>query len=680
MRLRGLTRSLLAVLITVLAVFAPTLLMAPSADAEPPFRISGHVTDRAKVLKNPAKVRAAIDQLYDKQKVRLWVVYVDDFDGTDPVTWANKTIKTSGLGDRDALLAVATQERSYAFQVASEVKNVSDSEIENLRTDTIEPALRTSDWDGAAINTARGLETAAASSSSLPWKAILGALAFGAVVVGAFMLYSWFRTRSRRRAEVEAAKGIDPTNPEALAAQSVDALDGLSKSLVVNVDNAVRTSEAELTLAVEEFGTDQTAPFQQAVDSAKKVLAQAFSVRKQLDDAVPETPMEQRRLLIEVITTAACADRTLDDQSSAFDALRDLVINAPTKLDTLTQQVVAVTARIPESERVLAQLRTQFDAAALASIADNITEATERAQFADSRIAHGRELAARPMEGQQMNLVDAVRGAESALAQATALLDAVDNAANNIRRATDALPASIADTKSGIAQAEELQKQGPVPGGQSLAELTKAHDAAAAAVAEAERVGATDPLTAFTHLAKADAELDKLLATVREEKEAAERRIRALDQAIATARQKLSSANQYIGLHRGAVGSTARGYIAEAERSIASAEASRAPDPSNAILWANRAVDLATRAEGSAIQEVRSARAYYSDGYGNSGGYSVAGDVAGNVAGAVIGGILRGMLSGGSGHHSSWSGSGSSSYGGSSRSSGSSFRGGGGRF
>lgn len=84
------------------------------------------------------------------------------------------------------------------------------------------------------------------------------------------MLFSWFRTRSRRRAEIEAAKGIDPSDAEALAKQPVTALDGLSKSIVVNVDNAVRTSEAELALAVEEFGTESTAPFQQAVDSAKR--------------------------------------------------------------------------------------------------------------------------------------------------------------------------------------------------------------------------------------------------------------------------------------------------------------------------------------------------------------------------------------------------------------------------
>ncbi|SHT67590.1 Putative transcriptional regulator, GntR family [Mycobacteroides abscessus subsp. abscessus] len=196
--------------------------------------------------------------------------------------------------------------------------------------------------------------------------------------------------------------------------------------------------------------------------------------------------------------------------------------------------------------------------------------------------------------------------------------------------------------------------------------------------ADAERIGATDPLTAFTHLAAADAQLDKLLATAQEERAAAERRARVLDQALVTARQRLDAVNQYIGLHRGAVGARTRWNLDEAQRRLAAAEQSRASNPSDAILFANGAAELATQAQYSAQQEVQSAQRYYSNGYG--GGYSVAGDVAGNVAGAVIGGILRGMLSGGSGHHSSWSGSGSSSYGGSSRSSGSSFRGGGGRF
>lgn len=46
----------------------------------------------------------------------------------------------------------------------------------------------------------------------------------------------------------------------------IEALDELSRSIVVDVDNAVRTSANELVLAVEEFGEPQTEQFAAAVD------------------------------------------------------------------------------------------------------------------------------------------------------------------------------------------------------------------------------------------------------------------------------------------------------------------------------------------------------------------------------------------------------------------------------
>ena len=105
------------------------------------------------------------------------------------------------------------------------------------------------------------------------------------------VLWLWTRRRRRKRREAEfaAARRVDPADPNALASVHIDALDDLSKSIVVDVDNAVRTSDNELALAVEEFGDKETAPFSQAVVNAKTTLAQAFNVRQILDDAVPET-------------------------------------------------------------------------------------------------------------------------------------------------------------------------------------------------------------------------------------------------------------------------------------------------------------------------------------------------------------------------------------------------------
>ena len=296
----------------------------------------------------------------------------------------------------------------------------------------------------------------------MSWFGLLVVLAI--IVVAVLLLWLWMRRRRRKRREAEfaAAKRVDPTDPNALAAVPIDALDDLSKAIVVDVDNAVRTSDNELALAVEEFGTAQTEPFSRAVTNARTTLAQAFNVRQILDDAVPETPQQRRDLLTRVVVAAAKADRELDAQSEAFEKLRDLVINAPTRLDALTQQMVDLTARIGPSEQALAALHSQFDAAALASVADNVETAKQRLAFADQNITNARSLVQRPA-GQQMGLVDAIRAAESALGQARSLLDAVDSAATDINRAVATLPSAIADIQNGINQASGQLQQPNTP-------------------------------------------------------------------------------------------------------------------------------------------------------------------------------------------------------------------------
>ena len=196
--------------------------------------------------------------------------------------------------------------------------------------------------------------------------------------------------------------------------------------------------------------------FTQAVTNAKAALSQAFTVRQQLDDTTPETPAQRRDLLTQVIVSAASADRELESQTEAFEQLRDLVINAPTRLDALTQQYVELTARIAPAEQRLAELHNEFGAAALTSVSGNVTTAKERLAFADRNISTARELAARAVSGQQSGLVDAVRAAESALGQARALLDAVDNAASDIQHAIDRLPSAMTEIHNDITRANEL--------------------------------------------------------------------------------------------------------------------------------------------------------------------------------------------------------------------------------
>ena len=656
----------------VLAGLAAAVLVAPRAVADPPLRLPGYVTDKAGVLTQGQRVQVdtAVNDLYNSRRIRLWVVYVDDFSGQDPGSWAQTTYRTSNLGAYDAILAVATVDRAYAFEVPTTVKNVSQSQVDNLRRNEVEPALRRGDWSGAAVAAANGLNTSGSTGAKVPLSTVLVAIGVVVFLLAGLLLVMQWRRRRRRAAELAAAQRVDATDPDALASLSVDALDDLSKTKVVDVDNAVRTSDNELALAVEEFGTDRTQPFTRAVSNAKAALVQAFTVRQQLDDAIPETPAQRRDLLTRVIVSAAQADRELDAQTAAFRELRDLVLNAPTKLDTLTQQLVDLTARMAPSQQKLASLHNEFESTALASVSGNVRAAQERVTFADQTITRARELAARPVAGEQAELVDDVRAVESALGQARALLDAVDSAESDIKRAAGMLPSAIADIQNGIAQADAQLHQGNVG---KAAELTAARTAASKAVDTAQASGSADPLGAFTQLTKADAELDRLLAEVAQERAAAERLARTFDQALFTAQSRVRAVSDYIDTRRGSIGPEARTRLAEAVRQLEGAEASRSTDLNQAIAYANGASMLAAQAQSLANADLQAAQRAYTGRYG-SGNSNMGAMIGGIIVGDILGGALRGGMGGGTG--GGWS---STSFGGSSGSGGG-FMGGGGRF
>ena len=665
---------LLSLLATIL--LAVTLL-APSAAAESPFRLPDYVTDNAGVLsdRQQAEVQKAVDQLYSERHVRLWVVFVESFTPQGAVGWAQQARTISDLGNEDAILAVATGQRSYAFLVPSAAAGGSSTKVDDIRRDRIEPALRSQDWAGAATAAATGLANLGKSGgkggglSLLPMLAIVG---IGLLAIAALMFWNRRRRAKRHEADVVAAKNVDPTDPAALASVPIGALDDLSKSIVVEVDNAVRTSANELVLAVEEFGESQTAPFAAAVDSARTTLKQAFAVRQKLDDDVPEPLPERRDLLTRVVVSAAKANRELETQTTAFHQMRDLVFNAPERLDTLTQQLVTVTARLEPSDQKLTQLRTEFDEAALASVARNVNAARERVEFADKSITRGRELAAKPVAGEVDELVDCVRGAESSLQQANTMLDAVDSAASDIRKAVSTLPTAIEDIQRGINQASEQLAQG---GLEKATELSAARDAAVRAVASAQGTGATDPLGAFTLLTQADADLDRLLAGVAEERDATERLNKSYEQALFTAQSRVRSVSDYIDTRRGSVGPEARTRFNEAVRQLDAAQTKSTTNITEAIAHANGAAMLAAQAQQLANDDVQAGQREYKTRY--RGGRQS--DMGAMVGGIILGNILTGGFGGGgySGGGSGWS---TNSYGGSSGGGDGGLLGGGGRF
>ena len=650
-----------------LAFITAGLLLAPSAHAQPPFRLAGYVTDNDGLLSDSgrASVTSAVNRLYTDRHIRLWVVYVDNFSGLSAQNWAKRTYSTSDLGDDDALLAVSSTERAYAFLVPSTVRSIKPSEVDDLRRTQIEPALRNGDWSGAAVAAANGLN----KPPDYTGRIVLLAILVGVVVAVVLLLIVMRRRARRRRADaLAAARHVDPTDSNALAAVPPQALDDLSRTMVVDVDNALRTSTNELALAIDEFGTQRTQPFTDAVNNAKAALAQAFTVRQQLEDGIPETPAQRRELLIRVIVSAACADRELESQTDAFEKLRDLVINAPSRLDGLTQQYVELTSRIGPAQQRMAALHKEFDDAALSSVAGNVTGAGERVAFADRNISAARALAGLAESGKQTGLVDAFHAAESALGQARSLLDAVDTAADDIRHAIATLPSTMTDIQATITRANEQLKQTPKSRSPQLKELTTARDAAVSAAESARGNGSTDPLGAFARLTKADTDLTRRLAALAEEQATEERLNRAYEQALFTAESRVRAVSEYIDTRRGSIGPEARTRLAEAKRQLQAAHDTQATDLLEATAYANGASAWAANAQALANGDVQSAQRAYSRRGGD--------DTGALIGGIIISDLLRGGTRGGMG--GGWI---PTSFGGSSSSSGGgSFMGGGGRF
>ncbi|MFZ5872262.1 MAG: TPM domain-containing protein, partial [Actinomycetota bacterium] len=590
-----------------------------AALAEPPSRLAEQVTDSAGALTgDETEVRAALDELRAETGVQLFVVFVDTFDGTPAQQWADETARLSDLGTEDYLMAVAVEDRAWAYSVAQDAE-ISDDELRDVAGD-IEARLAADDWSGAVVAAADGYREAltgggaAGVASALPW--VLGAA--GVAGLSVVLL-----TRRRSAKAGRAAQA------------SLEDLEKQANRLLVETDDAVRSSETELGFAVAEFGAARTEAFEEALRQARAALARGFAVRQQLDDDVPETPEERRRLLTAVIEECTRANEALDAEADRFDELRDLLTTAPQRLDAVLAEADQVSARVPTAEAELAALRERYAATALASVEHNVAEAQARLDFARRTAAEGQAALASTETRAQAGT--AVQAAEQALAQARQLLDAVARAGTDLADAVTRLPDALAELRADLAAARTEGVPAP-----ALA-------AAEEAVAFAESARASDPLGALHRVVDADRALEQARTTSREDAEQRRRAEAHLQQALLAARAEVAAVEDYVATRRGAVGSQARTRLAEARRHLETAERLAPTDPAAALVEAQQADRLAEDAGRLARGDVDgwySQQQYAGYGGGIAGGRS---DNSGLLAGIILGQILGGGGGGGFG-------------------------------
>jgi hypothetical protein len=634
-----------AALVIALLGIAPA-----AAHAEDPVDLAGaYVLDQSGVVTGEEdRIFSALDQLYNEAGIQLFVVYVDSFTGADSAAdWADTTAELSGLGSDDALLAVATDDRQYQISVAQDFP-LSDADLNEIVDNTLIPQLRDDNWADAAIDFAGGLRGEGNDSGSLPvWPIVLLVVA----AVGGAIVYLLVRAARRRKSGEKNLPSGAPTQQQ---------LDQRAGTLLVEVDDSLRTSEQELGFAVAQFGEDATRDFQATLASAKTTVGQAFAIRQKLDDAFPESSDEKRALTQQLIDLAEKADADLDAQADAFDALRELEKNAPRILDEVDAAASALATRLAAAEATTQQLAARYSPATIATIVQNAAQARTLLDLAATTAKNARtQLSA----GSTGSATVAVRAAQSSVAQAAQLLDAVDTLARELAEAQTALQAAIDELNRDIAEARAI----------STTDLTAAVQSATAGLAAILPDRDRNPVDSLQRVERLDEALSQSLAAVRDRQQAEASARSSLERVMASARTQIAAGEQYLSTRRGGIGTDARTRLSAARQALDEAAALAGSDPVAALSSAHRAASLAQQGTELAQTDVDDFSRSTQGGFG--GGYAGGGNIGGIDTGALIGGLLGGLLSGGGG----WSGGGGGGgWSGGGRSGGS--RGGGGGF
>jgi hypothetical protein len=432
------------------ALFAVIGMLTPTAAAQaPPASVSGAITDEAGVL-SASEERAVQRTLAagQQQGVDLRVLFVEDTGSSSATAYAEEVARASSMGGDDALLVVAFEARTYALWTADAL-DVDSREIEEILDTRVAPPLRAGDVPAAVEATVEGLVGAqgddgsgSRSPSPVGGFSLLPLILLGLTV---FLIFRTMRGRARRTSPAGDDRGYEEAP---LRKVDVDALAAEANAALVRVDDQLQDAEHETGFAEAQFGADEAAALRAGLEQARTELRQAFALRQQLDDAVPEEPHEQVDLLEQIIQHARAAEEVVAEHLRRIEELRGLERDPVAAAASLRERGERAARRIPLIDAAVAEL--QVTAAAIAAAVDgNVVEAQKRLAFAEERLEEAAEKAA-------PDAARALRSAGTAIAQAEQLLDAADDLVERVRRAREELPQELQEAELALARAEDL--------------------------------------------------------------------------------------------------------------------------------------------------------------------------------------------------------------------------------
>lgn len=658
-------------LLALIASFAASVASPVQASHVP--RLDTAITDETGLLADGREeIEDALQRLFGRTSAQLYVLFVESTDGIDIADYAEAVgEENDNLGPTDALLVVAIDDRTDNISVGADLRNeVSQTEIDRVRTDVLEAGLADGDFAGAVVGTADALSsvfpqlnptvapvvptpvpgggggpTTGGGGPSL-WLLIGVAL----LAAGVWILFTRVRRlRDERRAAFEEAKTQEQLGREANA-------------LLIETDEALRDAEQELGFAEAQFGEGQVAPLREALQGARKELTAAFAIGQKLDDSEPETVEQRRAMIEEIIERCRRARATLDEQAATVTRLRDLERTAPEVIERLGGVLAAARQRL-DTTRAANDRLSRYAQASTKSVVGNLDAAATNVDQAAKNLADG---AAALDAGRRSEAAAAAHAAEQNLGGATALLDAIDHLAATLDEMAAKLPVELE------AAGRDVEAARTAVAGGGLESFRQTLGEAEDALAEARHEAAATPpdvANAYRHATEANAIADRVLEGVREADAQRMRAAESASAAITAAEASITRAGDYISAYRRAenIGRAARNRLVVAERHLADARSLLQTDPAAALRNAQEADRLAMEAYSLAQQPTT--------GYDRA--YPQPQRADDSLGSLVIGAILGGMLSGGNRGGSSWSpGSPQRGSGGSGRRSGGLFGGG----
>lgn len=622
-------------------------LMSDILPASPPITLTDPVTDGAGALTDTERqdVLAAVERLAAESDLRMFVVYIESFDGTDPVDWANASANQSGLGTDDLLLAIATVDHEFGLSADTNVP-LTDGQLGQI-DDAVASAVEDERWAPAATDAADSVRTGIASTTS---PLLVVGIAVAAILVLAALGYVlWRFAAPRLRPLLTQLRDRTPVAggpaPDAFADLTTDELDERAAAALVGIDDALKTCEQELGFARSELGADATRDFELILEGAAADVREAFAVRQAVDtepratapedpedasgDAAPGTAEDRvrRARLTRIIALCDAAADTLDARTRAFDDLRRLQQRAPELLADVVAREAEVSRRVATARGLLTQLSRRYPTGPLATVVGNPEQAELLIANAKEAVAAGNSALA---AGQKVVAVAHARGAQNALGQAVMLLDAVDATALHLREAVGRLDKSIASLTQDVVSAKAIE-------GDLRVTLARAAAQASLKNVEVTREGG-DPLAGLQRIAAAEASLDAALASTRDHTEVKARASALLRDTLRRVDAQLRQTGDFIATRRGAVGAAARTRLAEAVRLADVARALHPTDPTAALNEAQEASALVREAARLARQDADAVvAAVAAEAEPDADGTDANGPISG---GMMLGGIL----------------------------------------